>query len=708
METDPSDPVRASERVSELWRVRADLVIIACVTAGGTESYYDLGGLGVHGVVTSTSLPKRIRGDVDAAFASARAGQVERFLDDTLPAPGPAAVAWAIEHAGPRSSVDRLSAALGHTPRSLRDTCQASGLPSPSKVLLWGRLIQAGARLGDDGRRLEDVAFSLGYATSTSLARAMKLHTGLTPTEISERGGMTAVLDALLEKGRRSGRGGGPSAQRTAMARLSTIVGAVLLSGCATLGFGGSGVDRSRIEDVLEEAPFDQLHIGVYAVDAVSGRTLFAHNERRKFIPASNQKILVTATAMSLLGPQHRFRTDVWATGPIEGSFLDGDVVVVGSGDPSFSDRYWPSGTAALDAIADSLHAQGVKYVAGAFRLDASAWDSSTVGPTWEVEDLRYGYGATGGVFAIDEGEMEVIVSGGPAVGFPAEVSWSPVGTEEFVRSHVRTAPKDSATRVRPDYLPETRQIVLEGDAELGAVDTLSFAMRDPVRQAAAVLARAFSTRGLEVEGGWEVVWAKGDPLGRSCHAGKLSKCEGARTLFTTESPPLADLAAGILKPSQNWMTEQLVRALGARFGDEGSWDEGIDVIEAYLINEVGVAPLDIAARDGSGLSFYNLITPRALVHILRDMHLGPHAAAYRSALAEPGEEDSTLERRLPDLEGRVFAKTGTISNVNSLSGYLVRENGQEVVFSILTNGSGLPAPTVRRAIDDIVRGLAR
>jgi D-alanyl-D-alanine carboxypeptidase/D-alanyl-D-alanine-endopeptidase (penicillin-binding protein 4) len=89
-------------------------------------------------------------------------------------------------------------------------------------------------------------------------------------------------------------------------------------------------------------------------------------------------------------------------------------------------------------------------------------------------------------------------------------------------------------------------------------------------------------------------------------------------------------------------------------------------------------------------------------------MHLGPHAAAYRSALAEPGEEDSTLERRLPDLEGRVFAKTGTISNVNSLSGYLVRENGQEVVFSILTNGSGLPAPTVRRAIDDIVRGLAR
>jgi D-alanyl-D-alanine carboxypeptidase/D-alanyl-D-alanine-endopeptidase (penicillin-binding protein 4) len=89
-------------------------------------------------------------------------------------------------------------------------------------------------------------------------------------------------------------------------------------------------------------------------------------------------------------------------------------------------------------------------------------------------------------------------------------------------------------------------------------------------------------------------------------------------------------------------------------------------------------------------------------------MHDGPFAAEYRAALAQPGEEDSTLERRLPELEGRVFAKTGTISNVNSLSGYLVRDDGREVIFSILTNGSGLPSSRVRAAIDDVVRGLAR
>ena len=130
--------------------------------------------------------------------------------------------------------------------------------------------------------------------------------------------------------------------------------------------------------------------------------------------------------------------------------------------------------------------------------------------------------------------------------------------------------------------------------------------------------------------------------------------------------------------------------------------------MEAYLVNEVGVEPTDIAARDGSGLSAYNLVTPRAIVRILTEMRKGPFAEEFRAAMAEPGKEGSTLRRRLVDLEGRVFAKTGTISNVNSLSGYLVRDDGREVVFSILTNGSGLPASQVRAAIDDVVRSLAR
>lgn len=702
----PTDRDGDAERIREVRDLRPDVGLVACVEVDAVDDLFDLGALGVDGVVDPKSRPARIRADVEAALSAVRARAVQRVLARRLPASALDAFAWAAEHAGDEADVERFAAALGHTAGSLRETLQEAGLPAPSRLLLWGRLIQAGARLDLDGRTVEDVAFSLGYATATSLARAMRLHTDLTPAEVARGGGMTAVLDALVPPQEDVSGSGGSLGFRSARQRIGALLTISLTAGCAMLG--GSGVDGSAIRGVLEAEPIDQLHVGVHAIDLSSGRTLFSHNAHRKFIPASNQKILVTATAISLFGPDHRFETPVWATGETVGSFVNGDLVVVGSGDPTFSDRYWPSGTAALEAMADSLHARGIRHVGGSLVVDVSAWDSASVGPTWEVEDLRYRYGSTGGAFAIDEGELELVVAGGPSPDAPVDVVWTPVGTSDFVRSRLRTTPADSSTRVRPDYLPESRLMVLEGSVAVDAVDTVVIAVRDPVRQSAAALARALDIAGIEVEGGVRVHWTTDGVDEESCTHDNGVRCARSTRLFAMRSPPMSEIAAGILEPSQNWMTEQTVRALGARFGDEGSWDEGIDVVESFLINEVGVRPTDISARDGSGLSFYNLVTPRAVVRILTEMHQMPWAAAYRAAMAEPGEEDSTLENRLAGLEGRVFAKTGTISNVNSLSGYLVRDNGQEIAFSILSNGSGLPASEVRRAIDEIVRALAR
>lgn len=678
------------------------VAIIAYMDSSQSGEYFGLGGLGVDGVITSTTPRTLLRVEVDNAFSTARGDRVARALERRFPSPGPASLAWAVARAGHDTSVEKLAAAQGHTARGLRDELHAIGLPAPARILLWGRLLLAGARLENDGRTVEEVALSLGYEASTSLARAMKQHTGLTPRQVADSGGMDVVFGALLPPARsaRPGTGGA--------AKLGVLVSLIMSSGCAALGIGGSGVDRGAIHDILESPGIEQMHVGVLAVDARTGRTLYAHNAHRKFVPASNQKILVTATAMSMLGPDYRFRTEIWATGSTDGSFLDGDLVLVGSGDPSLSGRYWPSGTAALEALADSLHSAGLRYVAGSTFVDVSAWDSATVGPTWEVEDLRYAYGSTGGAFAIDEGEITIVVTAGPAVGAPATVTWSPMGTEDFVRSRVQTSPPDSSTNVTPRYLPERRQLVLEGTAEYGTIDTLHFALRDPVRQASAVLAKAIQATGIEMEGGWEVKWTQGERIGRGCLSGMIEECGSAGRLAAIESPPLSELVAGILEPSQNWMAEQLIRSLGQLFGQQGSWSEGVDVVEAFLTEHVGVDTLDVSARDGSGLSAYNLVTPRALVRVLRHMAMGSSAEQYRAALAEPGEEDSSLERRLLDLEGRLFAKTGTISNVNSLSGYLVGQNGQDIIFSILTNGSGLPSSYVRAAIDDIVRVLAR
>lgn len=714
IDADHPDAATASRRISALRDTFPDIAIITCIDPNRAEEYFDLGSLGVDGLVVSDERPTKVRADIDAALSRARAQRIERILVDRLDAPGPAAVAWAMEHAGPDTSVSRLAAALGHSPRSLRGALQSADLPGPGRILLWGRLLLAGARLGDDDRRVEDVAFSLGYSTATSFARAMKVHTGLTPAAVSRRGGMEVVLEALIppaERVRRRASGSGGKALHRPLRALGLALTsgtlALLASGCATFGIGGSGVDRGALGETLTSPPFDQMHVGVLAADATTGEVLYDHNGQRKFIPASNQKILITATALSLLGPDHRFRTEVWAAGTLRDGHLEGDLVLVASGDPSMSDRYWPSGTHALEALADSVRAAGVRYVAGRVFVDVAMWDSATVGPTWEVEDLRYSYGSTGGAFAIDEGTLEAVVRPGAEIGDTARVTWNPVGTHDFVVSQVVTVPADSSTRIRPSYLPESRKILLEGTVAVGTTDTTSFATRDPVRQAAHAWLRALRRAGVESEG-LQIGWRSDRAVGAGCRSGALDSCGSAGLVAVIESPPVSELVAGILEPSQNWMTEQLVRAMGAHFGEEGSWSEGIDVVQRFLIDEVGVDSTDVAPRDGSGLSAYNLVTPRALTRVLAYMHRGPHAAAYRSAMAEPSEEDSTLERRLPGLEGRLFAKTGTISNVNSLSGYLVREDGRELVFSVLTNGSGLPASQVRRAIDDVVEILAR
>ena len=704
----------ARANIEQLRARHPSTAIIACVEAGYPLAYYDLGGLGVAGILPADRKAPAIRGLVDQALATARADGIARALEKRFGAPGPEAVAWAVEHAGPDTSVEKLAAALGHTPRSLHKALDEVGLPAPTRVLLWGRLLLAGARLGRDGRTVEDVAFSLGYATATSLARAMKSQTGLTPKEVSEAGGMDSVRDALFHSGATTKRAGGASIRpRTKIAALAL---AAALGGCATIGLGSPAVESDAIDRILDAPPHDRVHFGVLVLDAESGETLYERNADRWFVPGSNQKILTTAAAWSLLGPDHRFRTELWATAPLA-ERLEGDLVLVGTGDPSLSRRFWESGPAALRALADSAAAAGIRQVSGALVVDASAWDSTTVLPTREVADLVFGYGATGGAFAIDEGEIRVIARGAAWPGEPADLEWSPNGPDWFVLSRVRTVAADSVSRVTASYLPETRQLVLEGAVAPSSLDTLTFAQRDPVRVATAELLTALTEAGIAVDGGWDVRWELGERVGRSdrhasrsgCLTGAVDQCPGAWRVAVLESPPLGELVDVALGPSQNWVAEQLTIALGAQFGERGSLREGLDVVERFLIDDVGLDALDVAARDGSGLSAYNLVTPRAIARVLRYMaESRPDADAYRAAMAESGEKESTLEERLLDLRGRVFAKTGTISNVNSLSGYLVREDGQEVIFVILSNGAGLDQDTMRSTTDDVVRVLAR
>jgi D-alanyl-D-alanine carboxypeptidase/D-alanyl-D-alanine-endopeptidase (penicillin-binding protein 4) len=447
----------------------------------------------------------------------------------------------------------------------------------------------------------------------------------------------------------------------------------------------------------------------VLVVAAESGRPLYERNADLLFIPGSNQKLPVAVAALGLLGPDYRWETTLYSSTLAVGGAIPGDLYLAARGDPTLGPPFHPSAHDALGALADSLVAAGARAIQGRLFVDVAAWDSTTVPDSWMVEDLPATAGATGGAFSVGQGEIEIVVEGAPRPGERATIRWEPgEAAPSFVQADVTTVSAGAPAEISARYLPESRKWVIEGTVGPGEANTLSLPARDPVGVAVSALERAFADRGVSLQGGVAVLWDSEELVGPGCPAGRTPSCAGMLRVTGLASPPLSEVVAEVLGPSQNWTAEQLVRTLGAERGEEGSWPEGFAVMERYFVETVGLAPEDWHFEDGSGLSNHNLLSPRALAAMLVHARREPWGSTLRTALAEPGEEGSTLESRLAGLEGRLFGKTGSLSHVNSLSGYLRLEGDDEVAFSILSNGANLPASAVRERIDALVREIAR
>jgi len=270
---------------------------------------------------------------------------------------------------------------------------------------------------------------------------------------------------------------------------------------------------------------------------------------------------------------------------------------------------------------------------------------------------------------------------------------------ENRILTDTATGP-EARGRVRIVRRPGSDSLALIGHIPPAATpDTFRFAVGNPAAFAARVFAGRLAERGIEVEGGVHVVF---DSLASAALLGPGTP----RRVATWTSPPMADIVAAILKPSQNWIAEMVLKTLGTVHGDGGSWDAGLDVERRFLIETAGIDSTAFSLVDASGLSAQNLLAPEAITRLLAYNRAQPWGETYRAALAIPGEE-GTLVNRLRALEGRLFAKTGTIANVNSLSGYVVDTAGRELIFSILTNASGLRSGLVRSGIDRITTAIA-
>lgn len=475
-------------------------------------------------------------------------------------------------------------------------------------------------------------------------------------------------------------------------------------------GSAGAPTLTRALEAITEAPPFDGVHWGVHVVDGETGRVLYTRNAHKRFVPASNMKLAVSAAALLERGPEWRFTTEVWRVAPIdEGGRVRGNVVIPATGDPTLSERFWGDDEAPLRALVDSLRARGITSVDGALVIDRTAWDTLGTPGSWMVEDLTSGFAAAPVTFAIGEGETRIEIRGAEEVGEPAIVRHLGGGTPGFVTGAVTSVSRADTTSpsVEVDWYPESGVHRVRGTWRVERIDTLSFATRAAEREAGVRLVHLLDSAGITVRDGVRLVSDTSETVGGGCLAGRIRSCEGASPLVVLESPTLLEVSRALLEASRNWIAEVVMRSMAGGPEPFASRAAAADTVLAILSREVGVDTLELSLRDGSGLSAYNLATPRAITAILARMLRTPYAEGWREALAAPGEEESTLEHRLDGFEGTIQAKTGTITHVNALSGYLEDASGRTVIFSILTNASGLPAPVVQRAMDEVVATIA-
>jgi serine-type D-Ala-D-Ala carboxypeptidase/endopeptidase (penicillin-binding protein 4) len=489
---------------------------------------------------------------------------------------------------------------------------------------------------------------------------------------------------------------------RPARARACLLLAAALLAGgCARPATTATpqprAFDFARVADsIIATPPLDRAHLGIMVYDPASRTVLYEHNADRRFVPASNQKYWPTATALHVFGSEFRYRTPVLAADLDAATGTTRGIVVVGTGDPTLSARFHAGDHAALEMLADSIRAAGVRRIAGDLVIDASRFDRAVIPGTWTFGNLNSTSAPGTAAFAVAEGLFRVTIEPAATAGEPAAVRVeAPAGIVPLLHSVVTTpAGSTAGTSIARGPWDDTLRIA--GGIPAGAeTRTLRVPMTEPARFAGHVLADALRARGITLEGAVRVM-----------HDSVPVAALRTTTIATWTSPPMRDIVAAILMPSQNWITEQLVRTLGAEAAAEGSWRAGIDVQNAFLFDVVGIDSAALRLQDGSGMSHQNLVTPRAVVQLLDHARTASWRDDFRAGLARPARP-GTLTNRLRHLEGRLAGKTGTLSNVNALSGYVTTRDGRELIFVVFSNASGLPGATVVAAIDHLVSVLA-
>jgi len=450
---------------------------------------------------------------------------------------------------------------------------------------------------------------------------------------------------------------------------------------------------QERLASLLNGSVARSSLASVQVVEVESGTVVAERNPHQPLAPASNMKLFTTAAAIDMLHPEFAITTTVFARGTIQpNGTLEGDIKIVGHGDPTIGGRFHDNhATAVQDEWATDLKRAGIKTVHGNLIFEYGYMDTQYIHPTWPANQLVNWYEAPVSAFSEQEGCVQVrVLPSRPGKQCVVQLD-PPTSFLDVENSCVTGRGLPFITRVR-----NTNTVLVRGGVPARSGPTEVFVtVKNPIQYFASVTHETFVRDGVTVQG--EIVITPRDP-------------RPDWRPVAQHSTPLNIVVYVINKKSQNTYAEQLVKIVGAEVKHEGSWKAGTEAVKDWLTGKLGVPEGEFQPADGSGMSRDNRASANAFIHLLRYMWRSPAREDFVSSLPYSGDPDAKFGRRLrtAPFARQVYAKTGYIVGVVGLSGYVHGASGKIYAFSFLFNQYHVGVYAVHALQDSMLKEIIR